>query len=59
MGTHIESAATAQRRGWHLASGAVRLKLCSPTGQVEERLVTKRQGADYKAARRVDWGNRL
>ena len=41
------------------ASGAVRLKLCSPTGQVEERLVTKRQGADYKAARRVDWGNRL
>jgi 3-oxoacyl-[acyl-carrier-protein] synthase-3 len=25
MGTHIESAATAQRRGWHLASGAVRL----------------------------------
>lgn len=41
------------------ASGAVRLKLCSPNGQVEERLVTKRQGNDYKTARRVDWGDRI
>ena len=41
------------------ASGAVRLKLCSPTGQLEERLVTKRQGDDFKVARRVDWGDRL
>lgn len=41
------------------ASGAVRLKLCSPTGQMEERLVTKRQGDDFKVARRVDWGDRL
>jgi len=41
------------------ASGTVRLKLCSPTGQLEERLVTKRQGDDYKVARRVDWGDRL
>jgi ribosomal protein RSM22 (predicted rRNA methylase) len=42
-----------------VASGAVRLKLCSPSGQMEERLVTKRQGDDYKVARRVDWGDRL
>jgi ribosomal protein RSM22 (predicted rRNA methylase) len=41
------------------ASGAVRLKLCAPNGQLEERLVTKRQGDEYKVARRVDWGDRL
>jgi len=41
------------------ASGTVRLKLCASTGQLEERLVTKRQGDAYKAARRVDWGDRL
>jgi len=42
-----------------VSSGAVRLKLCSPAGQMEERLVTKRQGDDYKVARRLDWGDRL
>ena len=42
-----------------VASGTVRLKLCTPGGQLEERLVTKRQGDDYKVARRVDWGDRL
>lgn len=41
------------------SSRAVRLKLCGPTGQMEERLVTKRQGDAYKAARRVGWGDRL
>ena len=41
------------------ASGAVRLKLCAPNGQLEERLVTKRQGDAFKVARRVDWGDRL
>jgi len=40
-------------------SGTVRLKLCTRTGQLEERLVTKRQGDAYKIARRVDWGDRL
>ena len=40
-------------------SGIVRLKLCCSTGQLEERVVTKRQGADYKVARRLDWGDRL
>jgi ribosomal protein RSM22 (predicted rRNA methylase) len=42
-----------------VASGAVRLKLCCSNGELEERLVTKRQGAEYKVARRVDWGDRL
>lgn len=42
-----------------VSSGAIRLKLCSPTGPVEERLVTKRQGTDYKVARRLQWGDRL
>jgi ribosomal protein RSM22 (predicted rRNA methylase) len=41
------------------ASGAVRLKLCGPNGQLEERLVTKRQGDAFKVARRVGWGDRL
>jgi ribosomal protein RSM22 (predicted rRNA methylase) len=41
------------------ASGTVRLKLCCSSGEVEERLVTKRQGDAFKAARRVDWGDRL
>jgi ribosomal protein RSM22 (predicted rRNA methylase) len=41
------------------ASGTVRLKLCCSSGQMEERLVTKRQGDEYRVARRVDWGDRL
>lgn len=40
-------------------SGLVRLKLCTHTGQLEERLVTRRQGDAFKVARRVDWGDRL
>ena len=42
-----------------VASGAIRLKLCCNTGELEERLVTKRQGDAFKVARRVDWGDRL
>jgi ribosomal protein RSM22 (predicted rRNA methylase) len=41
------------------SSGTVRLKLCSNTGEVEERLVTRRQGDVYKTARRLDWGDCL
>ena len=40
-------------------SGKVALKLCRPDGQVEERLFTKRNGAVFKSARRVDWGDVL
>jgi ribosomal protein RSM22 (predicted rRNA methylase) len=42
-----------------VSSGMVRLKLCNNTGQVEERLVSKRQGEAFKTARRLDWGDRL
>jgi ribosomal protein RSM22 (predicted rRNA methylase) len=38
-------------------SGRVRLKLCRPDGVAEERLVTRREGDAYKAARRTDWGD--
>jgi len=40
-------------------SGKVTLKLCRPDGTAAERLFTKRDGDAFKAARRVDWGDRL
>jgi ribosomal protein RSM22 (predicted rRNA methylase) len=40
-------------------SGKVLLKLCQDDGTVAERLFTKRDGADFKLARRLDWGDRL
>jgi len=39
------------------ASGRVALKLCRDDGTADERLVTRREGAAFKAARRVDWGD--
>lgn len=41
------------------ASGAIRLKLCGPDGKLEERLVTRREGRAFKAARRIEWGDML
>ncbi|WP_309082569.1 small ribosomal subunit Rsm22 family protein [Chelativorans sp.] len=41
------------------ASGMVRLKLCRTDGSVEERLVTRREGAAFKAAKRLEWGDLL
>jgi ribosomal protein RSM22 (predicted rRNA methylase) len=40
-----------------MASGMVRLKLCETDGRVTERVVTRREGATFKAARRLDWGD--
>jgi ribosomal protein RSM22 (predicted rRNA methylase) len=40
-------------------SGKVALKLCQPDGGAADLLFSKRDGAAYKAARRVDWGDRL
>jgi ribosomal protein RSM22 (predicted rRNA methylase) len=40
-------------------SGRVLLKLCTPAGSVEERLITKREGEIYQRARRSDWGDSL
>ena len=41
------------------SSGKVGLKLCLPSGVVENRLVTKREGELFKTARRLDWGDAL
>jgi len=38
-------------------SGMVRLKLCEADGSVAERLVTRREGAAFKTARKLDWGD--
>jgi ribosomal protein RSM22 (predicted rRNA methylase) len=40
----------------HPGSGKVGLKLCASDGKAETVLVTKREGARYKQARRLDWG---
>lgn len=40
-------------------SGRIRLKLCQPDGTVGHRLVTRRDGAAFKQARRADWGASL
>jgi ribosomal protein RSM22 (predicted rRNA methylase) len=40
-------------------SGKVELKLCAADGGARWELITRRQGARYKAARRVDWGDTL
>ncbi|MBI1362105.1 MAG: methyltransferase type 11 [Alphaproteobacteria bacterium] len=39
------------------ASGRVGLKLCQADGSMARRLVTRREGEVYKAARRSDWGD--
>jgi ribosomal protein RSM22 (predicted rRNA methylase) len=40
-------------------SGKVLLKLCREDGTAAERLFTKRDGVDFKLARRLDWGDAL
>lgn len=39
------------------ATGRIMLKLCQPEGTVRQRLVTRREGAAFKAARRSGWGD--
>ncbi|MEQ9248175.1 MAG: small ribosomal subunit Rsm22 family protein [Nitratireductor sp.] len=41
------------------ASGMVRLKLCTRDGALDERLITRREGPSFKAARKADWGDVL
>jgi ribosomal protein RSM22 (predicted rRNA methylase) len=41
------------------ASGRVTLKLCASDGTAAERLVTRREGAAFKVARRLHWGDSL
>jgi ribosomal protein RSM22 (predicted rRNA methylase) len=40
-------------------SGKVLLKLCQRDGSAAEKLITKRDGELFKAARRLDWGDVL
>ena len=40
-------------------SGKVELKLCLSDGTARERLLTKRDGEQFKRARRADWGDIL
>lgn len=42
-----------------VSSGMIRLKLCKTDGTAAEVLVTKRDGAAFKQARRTDWGDAL
>lgn len=39
-----------------LAGGQVRLKLCRHDGSAAETLLSRRDGAAYRTARRLDWG---
>ncbi|MEP9372302.1 small ribosomal subunit Rsm22 family protein [Mesorhizobium sp. KR1-2] len=41
----------------HASSGMVRLKLCDAEGTAGDRLLTRRDGATFKAARKLDWGD--
>jgi ribosomal protein RSM22 (predicted rRNA methylase) len=43
----------------HGGSGRVTLKLCQPDGTAGERLISRRDGAAFKAARRTNWGDTL
>ncbi|KAA0972391.1 methyltransferase type 11 [Aureimonas fodinaquatilis] len=40
-------------------SGKVTLKLCQADGQVQNRMLTRRDGQSYKSASRADWGDAL
>jgi ribosomal protein RSM22 (predicted rRNA methylase) len=55
-GLFIEGRVIAPTRA---ASGRVTLKLCRNDGSAAERLVTRREGAIYKAARRLGWGDAM
>jgi ribosomal protein RSM22 (predicted rRNA methylase) len=41
------------------ASGTVRLKFCMSDGGVAAKLVSKREGAPFRIARRLDWGDAI
>lgn len=40
-----------------VSKAGVGLKLCKPSGQVEEELVASRDRAEFKAARKLQWGD--
>jgi ribosomal protein RSM22 (predicted rRNA methylase) len=40
-------------------SGRVELRICSPDGQIQRRIVSRREGPVYRAARDIAWGDRI
>ena len=43
----------------HSRSGLIKFKLCTETGSVLEKQVSKRDGAHFKSLKRLDWGDSL
>jgi ribosomal protein RSM22 (predicted rRNA methylase) len=41
------------------SSGLVRLKLCNEDGSIGERTTSRREGAPFRAARRLEWGDAI
>ena len=41
----------------HVSKAGVSLKLCQPDGSAAARTVAKREGAAFKSARKLDWGD--
>jgi ribosomal protein RSM22 (predicted rRNA methylase) len=37
--------------------GMVQMRLCTPDGTLDDRIVSKRQGDDYRLARDMAWGD--
>lgn len=44
---------------WNAGNGRIGFKLCTGDGERTERILGKRDGAAFKAARRLDWGDGL
>ena len=40
-------------------SGRVELRICAADGRIERRIVSRREGSAYRAARDVAWGDRI
>ena len=39
--------------------GHVRLKLCRADGEAQQRVASRREGEDYRRARKLSWGSAL
>jgi ribosomal protein RSM22 (predicted rRNA methylase) len=52
---HSSAARIVRHPGKH--SGHVQLALCTPQGQIENRIITRSNKAAYKAARKSEWGD--
>ena len=55
--TDVASAAARIVRHPGKHSGHVKLSLCTPQGQIENRTVARSNKAAYKSARKAEWGD--